>query len=57
VATRRLQAQARVAVVSPAGWYRNHGRAPGGASNPWTPRPGSRVCGRAASVPGAPYAQ
>jgi len=27
--------------VSPAGWYWNHGRAPGGASNPWNPRPGS----------------
>ena len=29
----------RSRAVSPAGWYRNHGRAPGHASNPWNPGP------------------
>jgi hypothetical protein len=47
-ATRRARAADRSRAVSPACWYRNHGRAPGGASNPWNPGPGAQVCGRAA---------
>jgi len=31
--------------ASPACWYWIHGRAPGGPSNPWNPRPGALVSG------------
>ncbi len=31
--------------VSSAGWHRDHGRAPGGASRPWKSLAGALVCG------------